>query len=318
MITRTNHIMADKDLLVNEVMDDTLSLDQEDESFRYTIVPNALIRDSSISPQCRWLIIFLISNKPGWTIKTRQIWEHTKGFIGRDGVRKCINEAIEAGYIQRNVILRPSAKGKLASYSYLVASSPKFKKCLRETDFQGPENQGPDNQGTKELLSQELLSQSNNTSLKVPAQKAAKPLAAKAAELEDDPPKEKPKRATPESFPQEVREVADKMINSLVAHKPNYVAPQTLFKLLTHVDYMLRLDRRSGQAIIDVLNWALADSFWADKMYKPNPAEYLRKQFDQLEMKMNAKPVPKERKFAPCSNDARSLAKMQEWEKGAL
>ncbi len=144
--------------------------------------------------------------------------------------------------------------------------------------------------------------------------------AAKAAEVEKlDSSKEKPKRTrTPSEFTPKVKEVADKMVNSLVAHKPNYVPPRSLANFLTHVDYLLRLDKRDPQLVLDVFNWALADSFWADKMYKPNPAEYLRKQFDQLEMKMSAKPAAKDRRFAPSSNDAESLKKVEEWEKGAL
>ena len=143
-------------------------------------------------------------------------------------------------------------------------------------------------------------------------------IAAKAAEeiLKDS---QKPKRTrTPSEFTPKVKEVGDKMINALVRNKPNYVPPRNLAPFLTHVDYLLRLDKRDPQLLMDVFSWAIADSFWADKMYKPNPAEYLRKQFDQLEMKMNAKPAPKERKFAPSSNDARGLEKMLEWEKGAL
>ena len=315
------HIMSDKDLHIKQEDFDVISIHEDDASFQYTIVPNSLIRDQSISPNCRWLIIYLISNKPGWTIKSRQLWEHTKGFIGRDAIRKTLNEAIEAGYIQRNMVLRETAKGKLRGYSYTVASTPKFKKCLRKPGFQGPGFQGPDDQGTKEVLSYELLSLRNN-SLKVQAeqQKEAPLPAAKAAEVEKlDSPQEKPKRTrNPAEFNTATRELGEKMINILVRNKPNYVPPRNLAPFLTHVDYLLRLDKRDAQLVEDVFSWAVADSFWADKMYKPNPAEYLRKQFDQLEMKMNAKPEKKDRKFAPSSNDARSLEKMQEWEKGAL
>lgn len=102
---------------------------------------------------------------------------------------------------------------------------------------------------------------------------------------------EKKKRIkTPSEFSSKVKDLAEKIVNSLVRKKPNYIPPRNFSDFLTHVDYLLRLDNRDPQLVIDVFNWALADSFWADKMYKPNPAEYLRKQFDQLEMKMNAKP----------------------------
>ena len=130
---------------------------------------------------------------------------------------------------------------------------------------------------------------------------------------------EKAKKIRPISdFPPKVQELAEQMIKVLIRNKPNYSAPRNLSPFLTHVDYLLRRDNRDPQLVIDVFSWAVSDHFWADKMYKPNPAEYLRKQFDQLEMKMNAKPAPTERKFAPCSNDARSLEKMEEWAKGAL
>src|SRR5271165_5466915 len=69
----------------------------------YTIVPNALIRDESISPACRWLIIYLISNTAGWKIKASQIINHLKGIpgYGRDNVYKILKEAIDAGYMMR-------------------------------------------------------------------------------------------------------------------------------------------------------------------------------------------------------------------------
>lgn len=155
---------------------------------------------------------------------------------------------------------------------------------------------------------------SSSSSLKVPEE----PVVAKATEVEKID-SSKPKRIrTPSEFSPKVKEVGDKMINALVRNKPNYVPPRNLAPFLTHVDYLLRLDKRDPTLLLDVFTWAIADSFWCDKMYKPNPAEYLRKQFDQLEMKMNAKPAPKERKFAPSSNDARALETMEEMRKRAL
>ena len=122
------------------------------------------------------------------------------------------------------------------------------------------------------------------SSLKVPKE----PVAAEAAEMEIKS-SSKSKREKPD-FPPKVREVANQMINSLIRTKPDYVPPKNLSALLTEVDFILRLDGREPVKIMDVFNWALSDSFWADKMFKPNPAKYLREKFDQLEMKMNAKP----------------------------
>jgi len=96
---------------------------------------------------------------------------------------------------------------------------------------------------------------------------------------------------------------------ALQRRKPDFpIPPQKLFAIQTYVDFMLRLDKRDPDKIIDVLKWALADSFWADKLYKPNPAKYLREKFDQLEMKMNAVPEQKQRRFAASSNDEKAKA----------
>jgi hypothetical protein len=122
------------------------------------------------------------------------------------------------------------------------------------------------------------------SSLKVPKE----PVEAKASEIEFVP-SSKPKREKPD-FPPRVREMANQMVNSLIRTKPDYVPPKNLSALLTEVDFILRLDGRDPIKIMDVFNWALSDSFWADKMFKPNPAKYLREKFDQLEMKMIAKP----------------------------
>jgi hypothetical protein len=140
---------------------------------------------------------------------------------------------------------------------------------------------------------------------------------AKAGEMELDKSSSKPKREKPD-FPPKVRDLANQMVNSLIRTKPDYVPPKNLSALLTEIDFILRLDGRDAIKVMDVFNWALADSFWADKMFKPNPAKYLREKFDQLEMKMNAKPEKKDRKFAASSDDKKALEKIQGMRETAL
>ncbi len=321
--------MTEKELLVKEEnavsgnpdTDITIQRCPHDEDNPYTMVHNELIRDASISPECRWLIIYLLSNKANWTINIQQIVNHLKGMTGRDRVYEIISEAIEAGYMKRDIVKKGNLKQQI---KYFVSEKPKFKKSLRHPEIQDTESRDTENQGIKNKhTSKNKYPEEGTLTPPIPPQpqeEIAKAIAAKAAEeILKDSSKEKPKRTrTPSEFSPKVKEVGDKMINALVRNKPNYVPPRNLAPFLTHVDYLLRLDKRDPTLLIDVFSWAIADSFWCDKMYKPNPAEYLRKQFDQLEMKMNAKPAPKDRKFAPSSNDARSLEKMQEWEKSAL
>jgi hypothetical protein len=68
----------------------------------YTTVTKALIRDETVSPNCRWLVAYLLSNIDKWEIKVAQVVEHVKKFIGRDAVYKIFDEAIEAGYLVRH------------------------------------------------------------------------------------------------------------------------------------------------------------------------------------------------------------------------
>jgi hypothetical protein len=127
----------------------------------------------------------------------------------------------------------------------------------------------------------------------------------------------KKKKKTPSEFTPTVRKVAEQMISAMQRVKENYVPPPNLTSFMTAIDLMLRVDKRNQQLILDVFSWALTDEFWVAHMFCKNPAEYLRKKFDSLEMKMSHKPK-KERKFAPSSNDERSLKKFEEWSKGAL
>jgi len=102
----------------------------------YSQISNALIRDITLSPECRWLLIYLLSNRDGWKINTSQIITHVKGLMGRDKVYKVVNEAIDAGYMMREVV----KKGNLIRYVLYISESPKFKKSFRFPGFQDPED----------------------------------------------------------------------------------------------------------------------------------------------------------------------------------
>jgi len=108
----------------------------------YAQISRDLIRDTSISPECRWMIIYLLSMKDGWNINIQQIINHLNGFAGRDKVYAIINEAIESGYMQRIVTKKGNLKQET---SYVISETPKFKKILRHPDFQYPESRDPEN-----------------------------------------------------------------------------------------------------------------------------------------------------------------------------
>jgi hypothetical protein len=110
----------------------------------YVMINRALIRDNSLSPECRWLLIYLLSNTDGWKIKVKQVVNHVKGHIGRDRVYELFNEACDAGYMKR--------EEGFGVCHYFISETPKFKKSL-----QFPENQDTDGQDTE---NQDALSKS--------------------------------------------------------------------------------------------------------------------------------------------------------------
>lgn len=124
---------------------DTIQRCPKDPEHPYTMVSNALIRDITISPNCRWLIIYLLSNKEGWKISIQQIINHCKPHMGRDAVYKIINEAIEAGYMKREY----EKQGNLnQSVKYFISETPKFKKSFRHTENQETEDHTTENPST--------------------------------------------------------------------------------------------------------------------------------------------------------------------------
>ncbi len=242
----------------------------------------------------------------------------TKCKEGRGAIDSAMHELIAANYVIR-LEKKDRVNGKFINgiIEYVFFEFPateeekafeleKFKKDYHDLDFK---NSGFQNSGNPHLLIKKLkdneYTEKENSSLKVQAEEA-KPAVAESAKASEDElifseENEKPKPKEPKDFSPQVQEVASQMVDSLTRHKANYNAPRVMAAFLRHVDYLLRVDKRSPLLVMEVFNWALADAFWCDKMYKPNPAEYLRKQFDQLEMKMKAKPI-----FKPSSVDRRT------------
>ncbi len=110
----------------------------------YSMTLNALTRDASISPNCRWLLTYLLSNVDNWEIRVQQVINHLSPHMGRDKVRSIFKEGIDAGYIERREILVSLKKGgKLKRLDYFISESPIFKKCYRRPENQGPGGPGP-------------------------------------------------------------------------------------------------------------------------------------------------------------------------------
>jgi hypothetical protein len=98
----------------------------------YAQINRSLIRDNSISPECRWMLIYMLSHRDDWVIKMAELQSHLKGLVGRDKIYKMINEAIEAGYMRRQIFKERNLQRSV----YYVSESKNLKKY-----FPPPENQ---------------------------------------------------------------------------------------------------------------------------------------------------------------------------------
>lgn len=98
----------------------------------YAMINLHLIRDESISPECRWMLIYLLSNKEGWKIRIAEVANHVKNHISKKRVYALFREAIEAGYIKREFHTSGNIRQAVI---YYLSETPKFKKCFRHSHF---------------------------------------------------------------------------------------------------------------------------------------------------------------------------------------
>ena len=146
----------------------------------------------------------------------------------------------------------------------------------------------------------------------------------------DNSQKEKPKRIKPPtSFSPKVKEVADKMLNILVACNPVYRPPKNLQKFHENVQIMIEQEEQNPDLLLKTFEWACSDCVQRDnfkgwqsvvcankrKGKESNPAEIFRGHFSTIYAQMISSP---KRKFAPSSDDQKGLEKMMEFDKRAL
>lgn len=121
--------------------ENTIESCPEEAEIPFAQIPNDLIRNKIMSPECRDIIIQLISNKPGWRINVKQLVNFYKGHWGRDKVYRLIKEAIDLGYMRKE---ETRSKNTFGVVKYFVSRTPKFKKS-----FTLPENQYTENEYTE-------------------------------------------------------------------------------------------------------------------------------------------------------------------------
>lgn len=163
----------------------------------------------------------------------------------------------------------------------------------------------------------------------IPHRESASPHASKdAGEIEEA--FRKTKKSKPSlSFSEPIKLLAEKMVDVLKRAHPVYRLPDNLDKFMQAVQLMLEKDKQNAEIILETFEWACNDieqrgdfKGWQAiictnkrKGKASSPAEIFRHHFSTIYSQMKSHPP---RKFAPSSNDSKSLEKMKEWAKGAL
>jgi hypothetical protein len=76
------------------------------------------------------------------------------------------------------------------------------------------------------------------------------------------------------------------LLLSLIRSRSSTFKQPNIQKWASHIDLMLRLDKREVSHVETVIRWCQMDSFWQNNILS---TEKLRKQFDQLELKANGR-----------------------------
>jgi hypothetical protein len=279
-------MISNETLPVNEQSQSvTIQRGKHNKENPYVQISRKMLRDTTISPKAKGVLCFLLSLPDNWQAHPRHL-AMSLG-VGKDQIYSILKELIQAGYATRTE--SKGEKGKFGNvlYEFYEEKLDVPQQIKEKSTVSGnPDTDNPDT-GNQTLRNKDSTEKRPNSSLKVPKE----PVAAEAAEMESSSSSSSPKKKREKpDFSSKVRDMGNQLINLLSRVKPDYVHPKNLTAFLTEVDFLLRLDKRDPQKVLDVFSWALSDSFWADKMFKPNPAKYLREKFDQLEMKMLAKP----------------------------
>lgn len=280
-------------------------------------------QDIRMTLEERGLLIYILSLVDHWTLDCAHLRRTQK--IGEKKLLTILKKFQSLGYCE---IQQVRDVGKFSHNNYLfhekpISVEPPHTPCEPSGNFcrtvdtatQFLPDGAPGNFDPHTYRERIPNRENYNTPPIPPIENAAEPLAAKAAD------KRLPIQSI-DSFSPETQQTAQQMIEVLKVAKPDYsVQGRALLQFLMFVDYMVRLDGRSHTTVCEVFTWAVADHFWCSKMFKPNPAKYLREKFDQLEMGMKAPPPSKpkkERKFSPSSDDNLAYQYLMEAESRAI
>lgn len=138
------------EIMTNEVNSDDQYIERSFHTGNYTIIPNEILQDSSMSSNATMILVYLLSCKSDWNIKPKNIWKSKN--ISRDHVYEAFNELIDLGYMQKTVTMKGNLKNvvryKVSDYKKFTPSKndnddENLKKCFRRPEPRDTEPRDP-------------------------------------------------------------------------------------------------------------------------------------------------------------------------------
>jgi len=120
----------------------------------YTQIPNAYLRDERLSLQARGLYAQILSHRQGWKITLTNL-AYANG-VGRDSIRRMIDELLKHGYIKRSEEKERNSKGQLTSYTYTTCDPTEDNPALDKPALDNPHHKN-NNLVKQQLIKENLI-----------------------------------------------------------------------------------------------------------------------------------------------------------------
>ena len=211
----------------------------------YAQINRDLIRNPDLSPEAKWLVIYLLSHQEGFNISMPSIIRSQK--ISKNRMYNMIDECMEAGYLKRVEYLQQGKK----RFKYFISETPKFKNILLCPQNQDTEIQYPENEDRKKEQSSSYEEEKKEQYKETPA----------------SPPPSAAAEGMSEFFLSKIRE-----------RNPGFKEPN-LKKWTSEMDCLLRIDKRDPEEVKELITWAATHKFWKVGCLSPSK---LRKDYDVM------------------------------------
>lgn len=221
----------------------------------YVVLNKATLWDNDLSLDTIALWARIISRPDGWQIYTSELCKSCR--TGRDKMYRMIKELIDFGYAAR--WQSAGSDGRYGQVNYAFFEEKKTKEQIKEmftiTGFQEPLPENPDTAKPDPA---------NGTLLSTDLKKVSKEKNKSAASAD-------------------ASALSSLLLNSIKDLNPEFKEPD-LNSWSSEIDKMIRIDKREAENIRKMISWISKDLFWQKNILS---AAKLRKQYDQIWMKMN-------------------------------